>query len=250
MVETVAAFAGSTGIVAPMSRHRPPAAAGVLVAAVLLVGGVGCSSTPDDTASGASNSSVPATTADDAAGTTTTSSVVTSVPDAESTVPTTETGSSGSDRWTAPGSESPLSLAVGSPEPEFPAGKDGTVESIPDGRYAVIVRQVDATASRALVDVVELFLDDEAIRQALADGQIGDPEELLTNFYVRNPSPKMRDVAVNSGVSVRGPGGGSSAMTTLVDRLSSAPQIPYLIDVKGGRISSIRIPDVVDPTAG
>lgn len=168
----------------------------------------------------------------------------------------TDTDGATADAWTAPGEPSPLELGTGVAEPEYPAGNDGTVAEVADGELDLLVLQVDEAGGQVLVDVVELFVGDDAKATATADGKLRPDETLAGNYYVRDPNPKLRGVALDKDVVLRGEKGTGIATATgiarvstaLIDRLGAAPGIPFLATVKAGKVTELVVPAVKDPT--
>lgn len=168
----------------------------------------------------------------------------------------TDTDGATADAWTAPGEPSPLELGTGVAEPEYPAGNDGTVAEVADGELDLLVLQVDEAGGQVLVDVVELFVGDDAKAAATADGKLRPDETLAGNYYVRDPNPKLRGVALDKDVELRGEKGSDVATATgitkvssaLIDRLGAAPGIPYRATVTAGKVTQLVVPTVKDPT--
>lgn len=167
-----------------------------------------------------------------------------------------EPSSGPADVWTAaPGEPSPLELGTGAPEPEYPAGADGTVADLADGELDVIVHQVDESGL-VLVDVVVLIVGDDAEAAARADGILRPDERLTGNYYVRNPNPKLRSAVLDDSVEVSGEAGADVTAAAGIDdvvevltlRVGAAPGVPYRATVRDGRVTALVVPAVDDPT--
>lgn len=155
--------------------------------------------------------------------------------------------------FTVPGEPSPLQLGTGVPEPEYPAGKDGTDPTVTDGKLDLVVQQVDPNSGALLVNVVQLIIGDEAPKAAAADNQLPPDGQLLGNYYVRDLSPKLRVVSVADDVTLTEPSlpkvSGRKAVTArLIERRGIAPQLPYQVTVADGKVVALAVPTVVDPT--
>lgn len=242
-----------------MSRPSRPLGAVVALAVAVLVAATACndddssarSERTTTTAGAASGSSADgtATPASGSDGSTTTTLDT-------STGTGTDTDGATADAWTAPGEPSPLELGTGVAEPEYPAGNDGTVAEVANGELDLLVLQVDEAGGQVLVDVVELFVGDDAKAAATADGKLRPDETLAGNYYVRDPNPKLRGVALDKDVVLRGEKGTGIATATgiarvstaLIDRLGAAPGIPFLATVKAGKVTELVVPAVKDPT--
>lgn len=159
--------------------------------------------------------------------------------------------------WSVPGEVSPLDLGAGEPEPEYPAGRDGRVGSLVDGSVDVLVRQVDQPSDQVLVDAVVLIVGAKARPAAIADDRLASDEELVGNYYVRNGNPKLRGATLSRDVVLRAESeaqsfspvsGVGDVELALIERLGTAPAVPYRARVTDGVITELEIPDVVDPT--
>ena len=244
-----------------MSRPSRPLGAVVALAVALLVAATACN---DDDSSARSERATTTAGAATASGSSADGTATTASGSDGSTTTTldtstgtgTDTDGATADAWTAPGEPSPLELGTGVAEPEYPAGKDGTVVEVADGELDLLVLQVDEAGGQVLVDVVELFVGDDAKAAATADGKLRPDETLAGNYYVRDPNPKLRGVALDKDVVLRGEKGTGIATATgiarvstaLIDRLGAAPGIPFLATVKAGKVTELVVPAVKDPT--
>lgn len=244
-----------------MSRPSRPLGAVVALAVALLVAATACN---DDDSSARSERATTTAGAATASGSSADGTATTASGSDGSTTTTldtstgtgTDTDGATADAWTAPGEPSPLELGTGVAEPEYPAGNDGTVAEVADGELDLLVLQVDEAGGQVLVDVVELFVGDDAKAAATADGKLRPDETLAGNYYVRNPNPKLRGVALDKDVVLRGEKGTGIATATgiarvstaLIDRLGAAPGIPFLATVKAGKVTELVVPAVKDPT--
>lgn len=244
-----------------MSRPSRPLGAVVALAVALLVAATACN---DDDSSARSERATTTAGAATASGSSADGTATTASGSDGSTTTTldtstgtgTDTDGATADAWTAPGEPSPLELGTGVAEPEYPAGNDGTVAEVADGELDLLVLQVDEAGGQVLVDVVELFVGDDAKAAATADGKLRPDETLAGNYYVRDPNPKLRGVALDKDVVLRGEKGTDIATATgiarvstaLIDRLGAAPGIPFLATVKAGKVTELVVPAVKDPT--
>jgi hypothetical protein len=89
-------------------------------------------------------------------------------------------------------------------------GKDSTRDSsdtaagaavLPDGVHHTLIRKVDIAHDRITVDVVQLFLDGDAVKAAIADGKPRDQAEVMT-VYLRNQNPRLRTLPLASDLKV------------------------------------------------
>ena len=244
-----------------MSRPSRPLGAVVALAVALLVAATACNDDDSSARSERATTTAGAATASGSSADGTATPASGSDGSTTTTLDTstgtgTDTDGATADAWTAPGEPSPLELGTGVAEPEYPAGNDGTVAEVADGELDLLVLQVDEAGGQVLVDVVELFVGDDAKAAATADGKLRPDETLAGNYYVRDPNPKLRGVALDNDVVLRGEKGTGIATATgiarvstaLIDRLGAAPGIPFLATVKAGKVTELVVPAVKDPT--
>jgi hypothetical protein len=72
---------------------------------------------------------------------------------------------------------------------------------LPDGIHHTLIRKVDIAHDRITVDVVQLFLDGDAVKAAIADGKPRDQAEVMT-VYLRNQNPRLRTLPLASDLKV------------------------------------------------
>jgi hypothetical protein len=72
---------------------------------------------------------------------------------------------------------------------------------LPDGVHHTLIRRVDIANDRITVDVVQLFLDGDAVKAALADGKPRDQAEVLS-VYLRNQNPRLRTLPLAGDLKV------------------------------------------------
>lgn len=89
-------------------------------------------------------------------------------------------------------------------------GRDGAATSadtaagsavLPDGTHHTLIRRVDVAGDRITVDVVQLFLDGDAVKAAIADGKSRQQAEVLT-VWLRNQNPRLRTLPLAAGLKV------------------------------------------------
>ncbi len=167
--------------------------------------------------------------------------------------PQAATPSTISPAWDKPGEPSPLQLGTGSKEAEYPAGESGRQAQLVGDKLDVLIRQVDAEHSAVLVDVVQLFVGDQAVPAATADGVLRPDEQLPGNYYIRNTSPKLREAQFAEGVTYTDTQdsiktGVEDVSAALIQHMSAKPNICVTIHLTNGLIDAITEPDVVDTT--
>jgi hypothetical protein len=72
---------------------------------------------------------------------------------------------------------------------------------LPDGVHHTLIRKVDIANDRITVDVVQLFLDGDAVKAALADGKPREQAEVMS-VYLRNQNPRLRTLPLASDLKV------------------------------------------------
>jgi hypothetical protein len=71
-----------------------------------------------------------------------------------------------------------------------------------DGHYDAYVRQVDSGRDRLVVDLVQVFHDQAAVNEAIADGQSRNDAQYLST-YVRNENPRLRTLPLAGNLVVQ-----------------------------------------------
>jgi hypothetical protein len=70
-----------------------------------------------------------------------------------------------------------------------------------DGVHHTLIRKVDIANDRITVDVVQLFLDGDAVKAAIADGKPREQAEVMS-VYLRNQNPRLRTLPLASDLKV------------------------------------------------
>jgi hypothetical protein len=165
---------------APGPRGRRPL--GLLVAACLVVAGAAVGTT----VALAGRSSSPAVAAGSG-------SVVTTRPAAQPTgggSPVTEDSQGKDDRQAKAGTDDAASADT---------AKGSAV--LADGVHHTLIRKVDIAHDRITVDVVQLFLDGDAVKAAIADGKPREQAEAMT-VWLRNRNPRLRTLPLADDLKV------------------------------------------------
>jgi hypothetical protein len=126
-----------------------------------------------------------------------------------------------------PGAADPIGSPVGQPAvagqqaTRAPAETESDAASAPvatgplaldDGDHDAYITGVDAANHRIVVDVVQVFHDAKAVKEAVADGKSPAEAKFLTT-WVRNENPRLRTLPLAGDLQVRlrdtcGEGGG------------------------------------------
>jgi hypothetical protein len=72
---------------------------------------------------------------------------------------------------------------------------------LPDGTHHTLIRKVDVARDRITVDVVQLFLDGDAVKAAIADGKPRQQAEVMT-VWLRNQNPRLRTLPLAADLKV------------------------------------------------
>lgn len=72
---------------------------------------------------------------------------------------------------------------------------------LPDGVHHALIRKVDVANDRITVDVVQLFLDGDAVKAAVADGKPREEARTLM-VWLRNQNPRLRSLPLAADLRV------------------------------------------------
>ncbi len=86
------------------------------------------------------------------------------------------------------------------------SGTKAAAPVLPDGDTPAYITTVDSANDRLVVDVVQVFHDDQAVKAAIADGKPASEAKYLTG-WVRNENPRLRTLPLAGGLDVRLLGG-------------------------------------------
>ena len=125
-----------------------------------------------------------------------------------------------------------------------PAGGDSA--ALDDGDHDAYITRIDRARSRIVVDVVQVFHDDEAVEAAIADGKPPADAKYLTT-WVRNQNPRLRTLPLAGDLEVRlrdACGEPDQAREALLDRLAANARqgriYYYTLTVDDGSVRRIR----------
>jgi len=118
---------------------------------------------------------------------------------------------------------------------------------LPDGDTPAYINKVDAANDRIVVDVVQVFKDDQAVKAAIADGKSPSEAKYLPG-WVRNENPRLRTVPLASNLDVRLLGGceetGKDRTTVLTQLAEHAKRrggaYYFTLTVNGGKVTKIQ----------
>jgi hypothetical protein len=78
----------------------------------------------------------------------------------------------------------------------------GAAAALEDGTHDALITRIDRANDRIVVDVVQVFQGDRAVKEAIADGRPRSEAQYLTT-WVRNQNPRLRTLPMASGVVVK-----------------------------------------------
>jgi cytoskeletal protein RodZ len=99
-----------------------------------------------------------------------------------------------------PDQDAPTAPAESSSDPG-PAASDGAAPTLDDGDHPAYITKVDGANNRIVVDVVQVFHDDAAVKAAIADGEPPSKAKYLTG-WVRNQNPRLRTLPLAGDLKV------------------------------------------------
>jgi hypothetical protein len=119
------------------------------------------------------------------------------------------------------------------------------VTTLADGRYNAYVRKVDPDRDLIVVDLVQVFTGDAAVRAALEDGMDRSAAE-VRDTYVRNQNDRLRTLEMAGGVRLNLIGScestGQEALFTKLIKDATSGQghlFYYTLGVQGGVVQRI-----------
>jgi hypothetical protein len=103
-----------------------------------------------------------------------------------------------------------------------PAPKPPVVRApvLADGQYDAYITRVDSRQRRLVVDVVQVFHDARAVKEAVADGKSPGEAKYLTT-WVRNENPRLRILPLASDAHLKLQGGCESPTSHALSMLAA-----------------------------
>jgi hypothetical protein len=118
--------------------------------------------------------------------------------------------------------------------------------ALEDGDHDAYITGVDAANHRIVVDVVQVFHDDRAVKEAVADGKSPAEAKYLTT-WVRNENPRLRTLPLAGDVQVKlrdtcgeGGGGRDAQLTRLAANARLNGTYYYRLTVDDGTVERIQ----------
>jgi cytoskeletal protein RodZ len=147
---------------------------------------------------------------------------------------------------TAQPGQTPAVETPAKPESSAGSGSGGAAApALPDGDTQAYITKVDRARNRIVVDVVQVFHDNEAVKAAVADGRSPSDAKFLTT-WVRNENPRLRILPLAGDLQVKlrdacGEGGTdrNALLTTLAANASQDGTYYYTLTVSDGQVQRI-----------
>jgi hypothetical protein len=116
--------------------------------------------------------------------------------------------------------------------------------ALPDGTHTAYITKVNQVNNRLVVDVVQVFEGDRAVKEAIADGKPRSEAQYLTT-WVRNENPRLRTLPMASGVVVKlwdscEGNAGHNQLTVLSANASQKGTYYYALTVSHGKVTRIQ----------
>jgi hypothetical protein len=143
------------------------------------------------------------------------------------------------------GGDSKQSSGSGQEQSSTPSGRlqrEGVVTLV-DGRYDAYVRKVDPDRDLIVVDLVQVFTGDAAVRAAIEDGMERDAAR-VRDTYVRNQNDRLRTLEMASSVRLHLLGscdstGREELFSKLIKDANYGDLFYYTLRVQGGVVQRI-----------
>jgi hypothetical protein len=127
-----------------------------------------------------------------------------------------------------------------------PAAAGAAAPALEDGDHDAYITKVDGANDRIVVDVVQVFHDNAAVRAAIADGRSASDARYLTT-WVRNENPRLRALPLAGDLQVKlrdacgEPDPGREALLTrLAANASLDGTYYYTLTVRDGAVERIQ----------
>ena len=116
--------------------------------------------------------------------------------------------------------------------------------ALADGVHHALIRKVDVANGRLTVDVVQAYLDGDAVKAAIADGKSREEARYLT-AWLRNENPRLRILPVAAGFKAdlfrpcEEPSSRADVLRRLADNARSGVYF-YAMTVRDGVVLSVK----------
>jgi hypothetical protein len=161
------------------------------------------------------------------------------------TRPVTHPAPAATDQPAAPAATSQAGSAPAAPAATSPAAPAATAAALEDGSHDAYITKVDQAGNRIVVDVVQVFHDDQAVKAAIADGRSPSEAKYLTT-WVRNQNPRLRTLPLAGDlvVKLRDACGEEQSRDALLTKLAANARLDgtyyYTLTVADGKVHRIQ----------
>ncbi|HJW61528.1 MAG TPA: hypothetical protein VJ931_17990, partial [Actinomycetota bacterium] len=132
------------------------------------------------------------------------------------------------------------------PDPGAAGTAGAAAPVLEDGDHPAYITKVDGANDRIVVDVIQVFTDDEAVKAAIADGEPPAKAKYLTG-WVRNENPRLRTLPLAADLKVDLLGtceeSGSdreAVLTRLADNAKRKGNYYFMLTVSDGTVQQIQ----------
>jgi hypothetical protein len=140
----------------------------------------------------------------------------------------------------------PAAQPAAKPDSSPAAAAGAATPALGNGDHDAYITKVDRANNRVVVDVVQVFHDDKAVQEAIADGKSPSDAKYLTT-WVRNENPRLRTLplAGNLVVQLRGAcGEDAKDRDALLTKLAANARLDgtyyYTLTVADGKVRRIQ----------
>jgi hypothetical protein len=140
----------------------------------------------------------------------------------------------------------PAAQPAAKPDSSPAAAGGAATPALGNGDHDAYITKVDRANNRVVVDVVQVFHDDKAVQEAIADGKSPSDAKYLTT-WVRNENPRLRTLplAGNLVVQLRGAcGEDAKDRDALLTKLAANARLDgtyyYTLTVADGKVRRIQ----------
>jgi hypothetical protein len=124
-------------------------------------------------------------------------------------------------------------------------GTGAAAQVLPEGVTPAYITEVDSANDRIVVDVVQVFHDDEAVKAAIADGKSPKEAKYLIG-WIRNENPRLRTVPLAGNLDVKLMGScedsenRAAVLKRLADHAKRKGGYYFDLTVAGGQVTRIQ----------
>jgi hypothetical protein len=124
-------------------------------------------------------------------------------------------------------------------------GTGAAAQVLPEGRTPAYITKVDAANDRIVVDVVQVFEDDQAVKAAIADGKPPEQAKYYTG-WIRNENSRLRSLPLAGNLDVKLMGScedsddRAAVLARLADHAKRKGGYYFVLTVADGKVTKIQ----------